>query len=249
MFEQPLAAWADDLPDGRYELRVRAGDAEGIEGHTARHAFTLKARPEPPFLLRPRAGERTTDEQVTLAWARNPRAARYRLQVAPSADFAAPTIARDDLTETELRVALPLGTHHWRVASVRADGDQGPWGDARTLERVAQPPPPPPPSAPGSQHSRAGGEGLAVTWAAAPLPGATYQVQIARDEAFTQVVLDERTAKTEALLPKPDAGLYHVRVRTIGADGRAGAFGGAQQVEVPGSPLWWLWLLPLLLLF
>lgn len=249
VFDQPLAAWADDLPDGRYELRVRAGDADGIEGHMARRAFTLKARPEPPFLLRPRAGEKTTDEQVTLAWARNPQAARYRLQVAPSADFATPSIARDDLAETELRVALPLGTHHWRVASVRADGDQGPWGDARALERVAQPPPPPPPSAPGSQSSKAGDEGLAVNWAAAPLPGATYQVQIARDEAFSQIVLDERTPRTEALLAKPDAGMYYVRVRTIGADGRAGGFGSAQQVEVPGSSLWWLWLLPLLLLF
>ncbi|MBL8287183.1 MAG: FecR domain-containing protein [Rubrivivax sp.] len=249
LFEQPLAAWADDLPDGRYELRVRAADADGIEGHAARRAFTLKARPEPPFLLRPRAGEKTTDEQVTLAWARNPQAARYRLQVAPSADFAAPSIARDDLAETELRVALPLGQHHWRVAAVRADGDQGPWGDPRVVERVAVPPPPPPPSAPGSQSSKAGDEGLAVTWAAAPLPGATYQVQIARDEAFTQIVLDERTPRTEALLAKPEAGLHYVRVRTIGADGRAGAFGGAQQVEVPGRSLWWLWLLPLLLLF
>jgi len=248
LFEQPLAGWADDLPDGRYELRVRASDADGVEGHTARRVFTLKARPEPPFLLRPRAGEKVVDEQVTLAWARNPQAARYKVQVAPRADFSAPVVQRDDLTATELQVPLPLGTHHWRVAAVRADGDTGPWSDPQALERVERPPPPPPPSAPGGQTSQVGGEGVVVNWAATPLPGASYQVQIARDAAFTQIVLDERTTRTEALLAKPDAGTYHVRVRTIGADGRAGAFGAAQEIEVPRS-MWWLWLLPLLLLF
>lgn len=248
LFDQATATWPDDLPDGRYELRVRASDADGIEGQTARRLFTLKARPEPPFLLRPRAGEKLPDEQVTLAWARNPQAARYKVQIAPTPDFAAPALARDDIGETELRTPLPLGVHYWRVASVRADGDTGPWGDAQALERVAQPPPPPPPSAPGGQSAQAAGQGITVNWAAAPLPGASYQVQIARDAAFTQLVLDERTGRTEVLLPAPDPGTYHVRVRTIAADGRAGAFGSAQLVEVPRS-LWWLWLLPLLLLF
>ena len=251
LFEEPLATWPDDLPDGRYELRVRASDGDGIEGQTARHALTLEARPEPPFLLRPRAGEKVADEEVTLAWARNPQAARYRLQVAGTADFAAPTVQRDDLTTTELRVPLPLGQHHWRVASVRADGHTGPWGDAQALERVERPPaapPPPAPSAPGAQSARAVDEGITVNWAASPVPGASYQVQIARDAEFTQVVLDLRTARAEVQLPNPEAGTYHVRVRTLGADGRAGAFGGAQIVEVPRS-LWWLWLLPLLLLF
>ncbi len=248
LFEQPVAGWTDDLPDGRYELRVRASDADGVEGQTARRIFTLKARPEPPFLLRPRAGEKVTDEQVTLAWARNPQAARYKVQVAPLADFAAPSLDRDDLTATELRVPLALGTHHWRVAAVRADGDTGPWSDAQTLERVERPPPPPPPSAPTGQTSQVAGDGVVVNWAATPLAGASYQVQIARDAAFTQIVLDERTPRTEALLAKPDAGTYFVRVRTIGADGRAGGFGAPQEIEVPRS-LWWLWLLPLLLLF
>lgn len=249
VFDQPLAAWTDDLPDGRYELRVRASDTDGIEGQTARRVFTLKARPEPPFLLRPRAGDKTTDESVTLAWARNPQAARYRVQVAPQADFASPTLQRDDVEGTELRVAVPLGTHHWRVAAVRADGDVGPWGDGQVFERVAVPPPPPPPSAPGAQKAAAGEQGIVVTWAASPVPGASYQVQVARDAAFTQIVLDERTPRTEAVVPKPEPGLYHVRVRTIGADGRAGAFGGGQEIEVPSTWPWWLWLLPLLLLF
>lgn len=245
LFDRPLAAWTDDLPDGAYELRVRAADADGIEGQVARRTFTLKARPEPPFQTRPRAGSRLQDEEVTLGWARNPEAARYRLQVATRPDFAAPAVQRDDLTATELRLALPLGTHHWRVASVRADGDMGPWSDAQSFERVERPPPP---AAPSLQAPKAADDGLVFSWAASPVPGASYQVQVARDAAFAQLVVDERTTRTEWLLPSPEPGRYYLRVRSVGSDGRAGSFGAPQEVEVPRS-LWWLWLLPLLLLF
>src|SRR4029077_19628412 len=99
-------------------------------------AFTIKARPEPPFQLRPRAGERLVDETVGFAWASHPEAARYRLQVAAQTDFAALQIDRSDLTGTEFSVTLPLGTWYWRLATVRASGDTGPWGDAVELQRV-----------------------------------------------------------------------------------------------------------------
>jgi len=244
LFDGPAANWNADLPDGRYELRVRGADADGIEGRDARRAFTLKARPEPPFQLRPRADERLTDDEVQLAWSRNPAAASYRLQVASSPDFAAPSVEREGLADTELRLALPLGRHSWRVGSVRADGDRGPWGDARTFERIEKPPPPP---APPPEPPRQSDEGIVLAWSASPIAGASYQVQVARDAAFGDLVLDEKTARTEALLAKPRPGTYHVRVRAIGADGRAGPWGAAQLVEVPGAK-WWLWLLPLLLL-
>jgi hypothetical protein len=245
LFDTPLAAWPDDLPDGRYQLLVRAADADGIEGLAARHAFTLKARPEPPFLLQPLAGQQLTEAQVQLAWARNPQAARYKLQVAADAGFSTLLLDRSDLDGTTASAELPLGTLHWRVASVRADGDTGPWSDAQIFQRVE---PPPPPAAPAAQPPQPTDDGLVVSWGASPLPGASYQVQIARDAAFTSLVVDERTTRTQHLLARPEPGTYHVRARTIAADGRAGAFGTAQVVEVPRS-LWWLWLLPLLLLF
>ena len=79
------------------------------------------------------------------------------------------------------------------------------------------------------------------------MSGASYQLQVARDAAFTDTVLDLKTERTEALFPRPEPGTYHVRVRTLAADGRPGAYGSAQLIEVPRS-WWWLWLLPLLLL-
>ncbi|MBA4177481.1 MAG: hypothetical protein C0505_13130 [Leptothrix sp. (in: Bacteria)] len=244
LFDSPQAAWPDTPPDGRYELRARAADAGGLEGRAATRAFTLKARPEPPFQLSPRAGAKLLEAAVAFAWSGHPEAARYRLQVAAAPDFSSPQVDRSDIAGTEFGTTLPLGTWYWRLATVRASGDTGPWGDAASFER-ADPPPPPP--APPVEPPAANDAGLVMRWAASPLPGARYQVQVARDAGFSQVLRDETVGTTEWLLPSPEPGVYHLRVRTVAPDGRAGGFGAAQRVEVAATH-WWLWLLPLLLL-
>lgn len=245
LFDAPQITWPDTPPDGRYALRVRVADDAGIEGHTAERLFTLKARPEPPFQLRPRAGERLTDAAVAFAWARHPQADHYRLQVAAQPDFSAPVVDRDDITGTETTATLPVGNWYWRLATVRSGSDAGPWGDASELQRIE---PPPPPAAPAAEPPQTTDAGLVMRWAAVPLPDVSYQVQVARDAAFTQLVVDQTTAATELVLPRPEPGAYYLRVRAVAGDGRAGAFGAAQVVEVPNSR-WWLWLLlPLLLL-
>jgi hypothetical protein len=245
LFDSPRAAWPDDVPDGRYELRLRAATADGIEGRAAVLAFTLKARPEPPFQLKPRAAEQLQPEVVEFAWSRHPQAVRYKLQVSALPDFSSLLIDRDDITATDFSATLPPGSYHWRLASVREGADVGPWGDGTSFTRL--PPPPPPPPAPPPQPPQTTDAGLVLRWATVPLPGMRYQVQVARDAEFTQIVLDETTTASERLLPKPEPGRYHVRVRTIGPDGRAGSYGLAQVVEVPGG-YGWLWFLPLLLL-
>lgn len=241
LFAEPQARWPDDLPDGRYELRLRAADADGVEGRDANARFTLKARPEPPFVTEPGTRARTADETIVLRWTRNPAASRYRLQLADTPDFQPVRLERSDLVDTELRLDLPLGTHHWRLASVRGADDSGPWGDVQTVTRLALPPPPP------AMPPQAAAEGVRLAWAQSPRASTTYRVQVARDSGFTDLVADERTDQASWLLPSPEPGTYHVRVRTIDADGLAGAFGSAQQFDVPRTFAWW-WLLPVVVL-
>jgi hypothetical protein len=190
----------------------------------------------------PAADSRTIDESVRLAWTRNASAARVRLQVADSADFAAPRIDRSDLDAAELRQALPLGTHHWRVASIGADGEQGPFSDVQRFTRI-EPPPAPPPAQPQTDS-----EGLRLRWpAGAGTEGQRWQVQLARDAAFSApLLLDQTVTEPQVLLRDPPAGSHFLRVRTIDADGFVGPFGQTQRIEVPQSPWWWL-LLPAVL--
>jgi hypothetical protein len=241
LFQGGLARWGDDLPDGRYRLLVRALGEQGIEGRDSELAFTLKARPEPPFPTFPRDGARMLSGPVEFAWTRPVQAARYHLQLADNPTFTAPLIDRDDLLENGLRVELPLGPWHWRLASVRADGDHGPWSDVVSVTAVALPP------SPEGQPPQFGDEGVLLMWR--ERVGARYQVQVAGDAGFAKILFDVQVERPQWLLRQPAAGRYHVRVRTTDADGFTGPWGELQQVNVPRSRWWWLLALPLLTVF
>jgi hypothetical protein len=72
---------------------------------------------------------------VDFTWTRNTEAARYHLQVARDAAFQDIVAQQDDLRDTGSTVTLDsAGTYHWRLASERADGDRGPWGDGQRFE-------------------------------------------------------------------------------------------------------------------
>lgn len=250
LFDAPQAQWPVSPPDGDYVLRVRRADAQGLEGPDTSIGFRIKARPEPPFLTQPDADASLTQPMVRFAWSRHPEAQRYHLQVADDPGFATPRVDRSDLTGTEFTSELPEGRHHWRVRSVRAGNDAGPWSTPQSLQRIAPPPPPPPPppGPPGTQAPERSGEGLRIRWLAATGTDVRYRLQLARDPAFTQLVLDETTDQTSWLLPAPAPGTYHLRVQSLSAGGQAGAFGPPQVLEVPRSWPAWLLLLPLLLL-
>ena len=232
VFAEASARWAD-LPDGRYRLRARAIDAQSLEGLDASATFVLNARPEPPFTSAPRNGGTAYGAGAELRWARSTAAARYRLQVAAEPAFTSPLLDSDDLTEPTRSVSLPPGTYHWRVASMAADGDLGPFGDAQSYTQNPEPP------SPALEPPEPGADGLMFRWQA-PAPGQKVRFQVATDSGFGHLVLDETTDAAQTVLKDPAPGTYYLRARTIEADGFEGPFGAAQQVEVPRSPWWWL---------
>jgi hypothetical protein len=229
-----VARWPDDLADGRYELRVRRADAEGIEGEEARRGFVLKARPEPPFIVAPRADAVVTEPTVRLRWTAHPQAAHYRLQVADDPGFVAPRLDRSDIAAIEFAAELPLGTHHWRVATVRADGDTGPWSQPEAFTRAATPPPAPPAAEPPVVAD----DNLVLRWRGDG-PGARYRLQISTDADFARLLVDDTVEDTSFSFAKPPPGTYHLRVRTIAPDGTEGPWGSGQTADVP-RPWWWL---------
>ncbi len=232
VFDRPAAQWAD-LPDGRYILRVRARNPQGLEGRDSRLMFTLKARPEPPFTGAPRDEGRAYGEQVAFKWTAATAAQRYRLQVASESRFQAPLVDRSDLEANELSVALPPGRYHWRLASIAKGDDQGPFSDAASFELRETPPPP------AVDKPKAEGDKLVFRWRARSGDDA-YDVQVARDPAFKDLLLERRENLPELMLDKLKPGTYYLRVRTIESDGFMGPYGSAQQFEVPRSLWWWL---------
>lgn len=229
-----------DVPDGEYWLRVRGSDAQGIEGHDAIRRFTLNARPEPPFVLEPQPGG-STDVTPTFAWSAHPDADRYEIEVATDADFGKPLLAERGVRDTRFRAASAFapGRYYWRIATASATDGRGPMSDAMPF-RV--PYPGPTASAPSVSRGK-----LAIQWARAA-PDQTFQFQLANDEGFTKLRVDEHLNEPRIELKRPPGGRYYLRIRTIEADGFAGPFGRPQRIDIPYSRWWLLTLAPLVLL-
>lgn len=232
------AKWAD-LPDGRYVLRVRGVAGDGVEGHDAERHFTLKARPEPPFLATPIGGARIYGERVELVWTQSAETASYRLQIAEDAGFS---VLRQDLTGLQAPrriLALAPGDYHWRLASLRADGDQGPFSDPQRF--TLRPVPPSPPLRPPSL----GEKQISFQWPAGEA-GASYRFQLASEREFRNTMVDRVLPEPRIELERPPPGTYYMRAATIDADGYAGPFGPVQEFAVPRPPIPF-WLYPILL--
>ncbi len=220
------------LPDGDYVLRVRAVDARGLEGRDADHRFRLKARPEAPLPSAPAPRAVISGGRVDFTWAASAEAASYRLRVArqdstrpqAAADFTTPLHDLQDLKalSTTLQGLAP-GVYHWQLASRRTDGDQGPWGGARSFDVRPLPPAPRPPAV--------GDRSVSFGWEGAP--GQTFDFELARDESFQRPLLQRRLTEPAVELPQPGVGRFYVRLRARDADGYIGPYTTPQHFDIP----------------
>ena len=230
-----------ELMDAQWYLRARRIDEQGLEGFDAGKAFVLKARPEPPAYRTPRADSKQTIGSVEFAWAQNVDAPQVHLQVAEDAGFTHLVHDRNAVAASSLRTDIATaGSYHWRLASVRANGDAGPFGDAQSFELR------PMPTAPTGGRS-VDGSALVFNWSGRPQD--RQQVQLARDTGFTQITAQDELASSEWTLPLPSrGGRYYFRYRSIEPDGFTSPYSETLMIDVPTD---WggLWLIaPLLLL-
>ena len=234
-FDSPEARFSG-LPDGDYFIRLRAVDALGLEGLDAVRPFRLKAHPEPPFASGPSDKAKISAPEATAGWSTSTEAATYRLQASAKPDFSLVALDEPRLASTRMDLSrLGRGTWHWRVASVRADGDQGPWGDPRSFTIIPDPPTP---------KAGKGADGrLAFEWGGEA--GQRFQFQLSQDEEFSSLMVERMLDEPKVAFDEPGPGEYFFRIRAMDADGFKGPFSAAQRLEVHPSP-WWL-LLALLL--
>jgi hypothetical protein len=229
-----------DLADARWWLRARRLDGQGIGGYDAVRPFVLKARPEPPASNAPRSGAKQPVGSVEFAWAPNLEAASARLQVARDAAFKDLVLQREGLTASNERAEIAeAGSYFWRLASTRADGDKGPFGDPQRFELRPMPEPP-------KGGVSGDGKTLALAWGGRPED--TQHGELARDPQFRQIVVQADLSSPEWTLPTPSpGGTYYFRYRSIEADGYVGPYSATLVIEVPRD--WrWLWMLAPLVL-
>jgi hypothetical protein len=128
-----------DLPDGKYYLKVRAKDKQGLEGYDATHEFILNARPFAPKSSTPAASATVREANPELTWTKVEQANEYLLELARDADFKQMLDSRRVVnTAYKIEKNLEPGQYYWRLASV--DGaDQGPYMPASSFSYKAKP--------------------------------------------------------------------------------------------------------------
>ncbi|MBC8055632.1 MAG: FecR domain-containing protein [Rhizobiales bacterium] len=229
------------LDDAPWHLRARRIDVQGIEGLDAVRPFVLKARPEPPAYRAPRADAKQAVGTVEFAWAPNVNAPRARLQVAEDAAFT--RIVRDDdnVESATMRAEIgQAGTYHWRIASIRPEGDRGPYGDPQRFELRPLP-------EPAAVARSEDGSALMFKWGGRAED--RQRVEFARDAAFAEIIAASEVSGSEWKLPLPArAGRYYFRYRSVEPDGFIGPHSETLMVDVPRDWTPFGMLLPLLLL-
>lgn len=221
---EPAITWRDNLPDGRYVLRLRAIDGAGLEGANRDHAFELDAVPLPPAPLSPALGERLYRQDVAFSWAAAAEAHGYVLQVSPTPEFADGLIERRLAALTRHDETLAEGDWHWRAASLDAAGKLHAWSPHRAF-RVQLPPNPP------AAKARAeAGQGQFV-WSEVK-GAARYGLELGVASDLKAPEVKRETTETTLTLPLK-AGSYYWHVRGIEADGQAGPWGATSPVIVP----------------
>ncbi len=213
-----------NIADGGYFLRVRGVDARGLEGIEATHSFTLKARPEPPLVSVPPRKGKVRASTVEFKWSENAEASTYHLQIARDAAFK--SLVHEDKAikgpGTTVDKLVP-GEYYWRVASLRQDGDRGPYGDSSGFALFPPPTQPEPPDV--------GAGGIRFRWAAEP--GQKFLFELASDKTFAKPLLSRVLEKPEFEAPRPGPGTYFIRVQATDPDGFVGPFSAPQMFTVP----------------
>lgn len=216
-----------DLPEGELYLGVSALDARRLGGAGAVMPFVVRLNPPAPFTLAPERDGTAYGETAMFTWAEVASAAQYEFEVAPNADFTQGAMQARG-TAPSASQALAPGRWWWRVRSVDAGGQPGPWSEPVAFALEPSPPQP--------RLEDDGGDTLRIAWPAAGGASASgaaqaYRVQMASDAAFTQIVADVSTETNEARLPRPGSGAYFVRVARQSPD-RQPHFSAPQRIEV-----------------
>ncbi len=225
---KPPRARVLDIADQRYEMRVTAIDADGLEGFPAQRSVLVYARPFAPSLISPPPGGETTLSRPVFSWTQVDPAWHYKLELRRSDDPAVvPVLVQigRNADPMELETDLTPGVYHWRVASiVPATGRQGPWGDMQSFRYILPSPAVEPPQIePGK---------ITVRWPALPNAHA-YDFQLARDGDFAQPLRDVRVTTTQHQVENLEPGSYRMRLRSVSQDEYAGPWGQAQVFVVP----------------
>ncbi|MDK9716445.1 MAG: FecR domain-containing protein [Trichlorobacter sp.] len=220
----------EGLEDGSYYLLATSIGEEGLEGAPSKPCeIKVRRKPLPPDIVAPLDKASLPEMPLKSQWHNVLGVSVYQVQIATTPDFSGPLIESGDLKKTIYHSReLQGGTHYLRVRSLAEDGYAGDWSAVRAVSIVKLLPP--------SLRKPDGDDNkLYLEWE--PMKGATgYHLQIARDEAFGSILIDQTPAESKLVLENPpEPGKYYMRVAARNADQETSAFSKSGSFEIEQS--------------
>ncbi|RFC37691.1 MAG: FecR family protein [Candidatus Nitrotoga sp. SPKER] len=236
VFQDNAANWPD-LPDGRYVLRVRSIDSNGLEGANADREFILKVHPLPPVISAPQNGQKIYGSQATMRWNAVDDIQSYHVQLATKPDFSELLADLPEQVNTEYVVSLTPGQYYWRIASIAAEQNQGPFSDVQSFTQHKAPPDPPVISAP-QDGQKIYGSQATLRWNTTNAAH-SYHVQLAAKPDFSELLADLPEQVNNECVVSLTPGQYYWRIASVAAEQNRGPFSDVQsftQRKIPESP-------------
>lgn len=195
-------------------------------------------------LLSPLNGASLYDKRPAFDWSDFPGASRYQLQVSRNAAFGAGTVSRTSTASTyTFTTDLAANTlYYWRVRP-RVGRVYQAWSQVWTFT-TGNPPSVPILRSP-ANNALVNGPSPLFDWRDSTVSGGAvfghYQIQIATDAAFTNIVYDRNLAgvtnsqDSDAVLMA--GATYYWRVRSFALDGDTSAWSSSRRVRLKPNPL------------
>ena len=228
---ESLQTTLPEVPDGQYFIRVRGVDSLGIEGLPRVAPLLLDVHPQPPLPLKPLNEQILRGKHPDFQWTQSADAVTYRLQLSASEDFSAPLlIDNEKITKASYSSgdALTDGVYYWRVASVSASSELGPFSAVRSFKKEPIPKAPEVLLVPEKEM---------LTVSLAGSKEQQYQVQISTVERFDVLLLDKFTRQKEMTFDRA-SDLQYMRIRVVESDGYEGPWGATQLIYPPQDNRW-----------
>jgi len=233
-----------DLADGEHFIRVRGIDDLNLEGINQTTKLNIDVRPQPPILLQPPQKQLLRGKGPKMRWSESFDAKSYILQVSNDESFSSIVHEQDNIEgiSYDLRHLDTPQTYYWRLVSVAADGELGPYSLPRQYQVKAIPAQP-------SALLSSDSDQVTLSWQAGS-EGQSHEVQLAEDPEFTKLLSHEVIKLAELVIPQEYSLVRYFRVRLVEDDGYHGAWSTIQKIDpLPDKDWLYLFLPTALLIF
>ncbi|PID75310.1 MAG: hypothetical protein CSB23_04330 [Deltaproteobacteria bacterium] len=221
------------LADGQYYAHLTAIDDRNYESAPSSPAlFAVRTTFLPPTLLVSREGKILFNDTVKVGWLRNEQAKAYHFQLAADENFA-DILEERDITANEFAFTnLEPGSYRFRVQAVAEDGFRSRYSAVDRWRIQAE--------ADVSTDVGSSDDGLHFQWADMG-KGFTYDIEISRNNSFTDIFLSESDLDTTEFASRKyiEPGTYYFHMRGVAEDGMATPWTPTQVFDVkqPGFGL------------